>query len=68
MAEQLTPKGRTLLGVSHKVSSLPSIQGNSSAFLSLPGVSYGHGLEMSSMEVLQGWSSISISGSASVLW
>ena len=54
MAEQLTPKGRTLLGVSHKVSNMTSIRGNSSAFLSLPGVSYGHGLEMSSMEVLQG--------------
>ena len=54
MAEQLTPKGRTLLGGSHKVSNLASIQGNSLAFLSLSGVSHGHGLEMSSMEVLQG--------------
>ena len=54
MAEQLTPKGRTLLGRSHEVSNLTSIKGNSSAFLSLPGVSYGHGLEMCSTEVLQG--------------
>ena len=55
MAEQLAPKGRTLLGGSQKVSKPGIDKRKRFGFpLSLPRVSHGHGLELSSMEVLQG--------------